>query len=115
MTRKRKVNYPPSRSSRGPAPVYTPQVTPPTVAVINKSAGVGKAGIVPGVRVIIQGSGLYSGETAVVESLMGGVIPAAIVRTEAGQTRRIRTVDLALAPTNARPAEEPAPTEAPEG
>ena len=112
MTRKRKVNYPPPRSSRGPAPAYTPQVTPPTVAVINKHAGVGRAGIVPGVRVIIQGSGLYAGETAVVESLVAGVVAAAFVRTEAGQRRRIRTVDLTPAPPAPGPkassAEEPA-------
>jgi hypothetical protein len=114
MTRKRKVNYPPPRSSRGPAPAYTPQVTPPTVAVINKQAGVGRAGIVPGVRVIIQGSGLYGGETAVVESLIGGVVAAAFVRTEAGQRRRIRTVDLNPAPL--APGPQPsAPAEPAEG
>ena len=49
-------------------------------------------------RVVIMGTGLYAGETAVVESLAGGVIPAANVRTEAGRTRRVRTVDLAPAP-----------------
>ena len=40
------------------------------------------------------GSGLYNGEAAVVESLPGGVIPSALVRTEAGRTRRVRTIDL---------------------
>ena len=48
MTRKRKVTYPPPRSSRGPAPAYVPQVTPPTVATINTKAGVGRSEIVPG-------------------------------------------------------------------
>ena len=94
MTRKRRVTYPPPRSSKGPAPVYTPQVTPPTVAVINGQAGLGNAGIVVGMRVVILGVGLYAGETAVVESITGGVIPAAVVRTEAGRTRRVRTIDL---------------------
>jgi hypothetical protein len=98
LTRKRKVVYPPSRSSKGPPPVYTPQVTPPTVAVINRQAAVGKDSITVGMRVIIGGSGLYTGETATVESLGGGVIPAAVVRTEAGQTRRVRTIDLSPAP-----------------
>ena len=107
MTRKRKVTYPPPRSSRGPAPAYVPQVTPPTVATINTKAGVGKAEIVPGMRVIIQGTGLYTGETAVVQSLVPGVISAAVVKTEAGQTRRVRTVDLAVAP-KAVAAAEPA-------
>ena len=98
MTRKRKVIYPPSRSSKGAPPPRAPQVTPATVATINTQAGVGRAGIVPGMRVVIQGTGLYSGETAVVVSLVPGVISAASVRTEAGQTRRVRTVDLAPAP-----------------
>jgi hypothetical protein len=98
MTRKRKVVYPPPRSSKGPAPVRAPQVTPPTVATINTQAGVGRAGIVPGMRVIIEGTGLYAGETVVVQSLVPGVISAAVVRTDAGQTRRVRTVDLSPAP-----------------
>jgi hypothetical protein len=110
MTRKRKVVYPPSRSSKGAPPARVPQVTPATVAVINTQAGVGRAGIVPGMRVIIQSPGLYTGETAIVQSLIPGVIAAATVRTEAGQTRRVRTVDLAPAPkaesAGATPAEE---------
>jgi hypothetical protein len=112
MTRKRRVFYPPSRSSRGPAPAYTPQVTPPTVAVINMQAGAGKPGIEVGMRVTILGTGLYTGETAVVESLAGGVIPAATVRTEAGRTRRVRTIDLAPAPRRAPAA--PAAAEDPD-
>jgi hypothetical protein len=111
VTRKRRVIYPPSRSSKGPAPAYVPPVTPATVAVINKQAGLGQASIVVGMRVVIQGSGLYTGETAVVESLVPGVIPAAVVRTEAGKTRRIRTVDLIPA-APVRPATPaPAPAE----
>ena len=97
MTRKRRVTYPPSRSSKGPAPVYTPPVTPRTVAVINGQAGLGRAGIEVGMRVTVLGTGLYTGETAIVESIAGGVIPAAVVRTEAGRTRRVRTIDLAPA------------------
>ncbi len=108
MTRKRRVTYPPPRSSKGPPPVYTPQVTPPTVAVINGQAGLGKAGIEVGMRVTILGTGLYTGETAVVESIAGGVIPAALVRTEAGRTRRVRTIDLAPAPRVSPAAPPPA-------
>ncbi len=98
MTRKRRVAYPPPRRSKGPAPAAAPYLTPPTVAVINTKAGTGKAGIAVGMRVTILGTGLYAGETAVVESLVSGVIPAATVRTEAGRTRRVRTIDLAPAP-----------------
>lgn len=106
MTKKRRPNYPPPRSSRGPAPAYTPQVTPPTVAVINRQASTGRAGLEVGMRVTIMGTGLYAGETAVVESLAGGVIPAASVRTEAGRTRRVRTIDLVPAPrVTAAPAQ----------
>ncbi|MFN8630031.1 MAG: hypothetical protein U0838_06805 [Chloroflexota bacterium] len=104
MTRKRKVTYPPPRSSKGPAPAPVPYVTPPTVAVINMQATTGKSSIEVGMRVLIQGTGLYTGEIAVVESLVGGVIPAAAVRTEAGRTRRVRTIDLVPAPPKPKPA-----------
>jgi len=87
MTRKRRVSYPPPRSSKGPAPAPVPIVTPPTVAVINMQAGAGKSIIEAGMRVTILGTGLYTGETAIVESLVGGVIPAAVVRTDAGEAR----------------------------
>ena len=60
---------------------------------INLSATTGRASIRPGDRVRIL-SGLYAGEAAVVESIAGGVIPAAMVRTESGRTRRSRTIDL---------------------
>ena len=99
MVKKRRQSYPPPRSSKGPAPVYVAPVTPPTVALINNQASTGRTGIDVGMRVIILGTGLYAGETAVVESIAGGVIPAANVRTEAGRTRSVRTIDLAPAPS----------------
>jgi transcription antitermination factor NusG len=46
-----------------------------------------------GARVRIT-SGLYAGELATVESVAGGVIPAVVVRTDTGRSRRARTVDL---------------------
>ena len=101
--KKRRPTYRPPRSSKGPAPVYTPPVTPPTVAVINRQAGAGQTGIEVGMRVTVQGTGLYAGEAAVVESISGGVIPAADIRTEAGRTRRVRTIDL-LPAMDAAPA-----------
>jgi hypothetical protein len=61
---------------------------------IDLKAGAGREGIKIGSKVRIIGTGLYSGEAAVVESLPGGVIPSALVRTEAGRTRRVRTIDL---------------------
>jgi hypothetical protein len=113
--KKRRPAYRPPRSSKGPAPAYTPPVTPPTVAVINRQAGAGQTGIEVGMRVTVHGTGLYAGEVAVVESLSSGVIPAADIRTESGGTRRVRTIDLVpvprAAPTTA-PAPEPPPLDA---
>ena len=70
------------------------------VATINLGAMTGRAGVAQGSRVRIE-SGLYAGEFAIVESVVGGVIPAAVVRTESGASRRVRTIDLAPAPKEA--------------
>jgi hypothetical protein len=109
--RKRKVNYPPAKTAnRPPPPTGLPNDTPmvrPTVATIDLTAGKGRAGLTVGGRVRIAGSGLYSGEIAVIEKLVTGVIPQAVVRTEAGKTRQVRTIDLepvAAGVTNAPPA-----------
>jgi len=74
----------------GPEPVYSR----PTVASIDLTAAGGRGGLSVGDRVRIIGSGLYSGEPAVIERFAGGVIPAAHVRTESGRTRQVRTIDL---------------------
>jgi hypothetical protein len=96
--RKRKVNYPPPKTANRPAPpTGLPPETPyvrPTVATIDLNATKGRAGLTVGGRVRIAGSGLYSGEIAVIEKLVSGVIPQAVVRTEAGKTRQVRTIDL---------------------
>jgi len=94
--RKRKVTYPTPRNKKAPPPTDTPEPTDirPTVVAIDMRAATGRGDIVIGDRVRIIGSGLYNGEAAVVESLPGGVIPSALVRTEAGRTRRVRTIDL---------------------
>lgn len=72
---------------------------------INLDAMSGKTDVRQGGRVRIL-SGLYAGELATVESLVSGVIPAAVVRTDAGRTRRVRAVDLQAAGPEAKP--EPA-------
>jgi hypothetical protein len=90
-------------------------VTPPTVAVINQQAGAGQTGIEVGMRVTVQGTGLYAGELAVVQSLSSGVIPAADIRTESGRTRRVRTIDLVPVPQAApatAPRSDPPPLDA---
>lgn len=111
--RKRKVTYPPAKTANRPAPASglptDPPYVRPTVATIDLTAGKGRAGLSVGGRVRIAGSGLYSGETATIEKLVTGVIPQAVVRTEAGKTRQVRTIDLEpVGPPAAQPA-QPAP------
>ena len=110
--RKRKVNYPPAKTAnRPPAPTGLPNDTPmvrPTVATIDLNAGKGRAGLSVGGRVRIAGTGLYSGEIAVIERLVTGVIPQAVVRTEAGKTRQVRTIDLEPVAANVTSAPAPA-------
>ena len=95
---KRKVTYPPAKTAnRPPPPTGLPDDAPyvrPTVAIIDLTAGKGRGGLSVGARVRIAGNGLYSGEFAVIERLANGVIPSAVVRTEAGKTRQVRTIDL---------------------
>ena len=114
MPRKKRVFYPPPKTSARPAPTLGPDarsVNDRSVS-IDLSALAGRGQLKPGDRVRIS-TGLYAGETATVESVSGGVIPAVLVRTEAGMTRRARTIDLEIARPGSEPkaeAPEPAPT-----
>ncbi len=88
--------YPPKRTppkpptfAQGDAPVVRS-----SVVTIDVTARQGRDGLAVGQRVRILGSGLYAGEIAVIEKLGGSVVPAATVRTEAGRTRQVRTIDL---------------------
>jgi hypothetical protein len=92
MARKRGSGYRPA-GGKGRAPDRVVPV-PSSVVSIDRTAIVGRAGVAVGSRVRILGSGLYAGELAIVERLVAGVIPAAAVRTEAGNTRTARTIDL---------------------
>jgi hypothetical protein len=96
MARKRGSGYRPA-SGKARAP-DRPVPVPSSVVSIDRTAIVGRAGVAVGSRVRILGSGLYAGELAIVERLVAGVIPAASVRTEAGNTRMARTIDLEPAP-----------------
>lgn len=95
---RRKVSYPPAKTANRPAPATglpdDPPYVRPTVANIDLTAGKGRTGLSVGGKVRISGTGLYSGELAVIERLSNGVIPSAVVRTEAGKTRQVRTIDL---------------------
>jgi hypothetical protein len=98
VPRKKRVFYPPPKTSARPAPTLGPDarsVNDRSVS-IDLSALAGRGQLKPGDKVRIS-SGLYAGETATVESVSGGVIPAVLVRTEAGMTRRARTIDLEIA------------------
>jgi hypothetical protein len=100
MARKSR-GYVPPRKTKGQVPAAREPITPPSVATIDTKAGLGRPGVQAGARVTILGGGLYAGEVAVVEKLVGGVVPAALVRTEAGRTRQVRTID--LEPVRERP------------
>lgn len=94
--RRRKVTYPPPKTAtKGPPPVLGADPRNPAgrTVSINLAAAAGRASIRLGDKVRIL-SGLYAGEAAVVESVASGVISSAMVRTEAGRTRRARTIDL---------------------
>ena len=94
--RKRKVNYPVAKTAtkRVIPPGADASMVRPNLANIDLTAGAGRAGLSVGDRVRIQASGQFSGEVAVIERLIGGPIPAALVRTDSGRTRRARTIDL---------------------
>ncbi len=121
--RKRRTVYPPPRNATRPPrpgepggpggpPVGEPYVRP-TVASINLSASTGRAGLKVGDRVRINGTGLYTGEFATIEKLTTGAIPSAVVRTEAGRTRQVRTIDLEPATLAPPPVVAPAPAAQP--
>jgi hypothetical protein len=118
--RKRRTTYPPPRTAtRQPTPgdaapgstADVPYIRP-TVAAINLSAGAGRAGLKVGDRVRITGAGLYSGEIATIDKLSNGVIPSAVVRTESGRTRQVRTIDLEPVGGSAAPAAAASPAPA---
>ena len=94
---KRKQSYPPpktaTRQPRAPFGSDTPMVRP-TVAKIDLAALEARTDISVGDRVVIAGAGLYSGEQATVEAISQGAIPAMVVRTDEGKSRRVRGVDL---------------------
>jgi hypothetical protein len=96
VARKRSSGYRPA-GGKARAPDRAVSV-PSSVVSIDRTAIVGRAGVAVGSRVRILGSGLYAGELAIVERLVAGVIPAATVRTEAGNARTARTIDLEPAP-----------------
>ena len=112
--RKRKVSYPPPRNAvqrprpgepGGPGfPGGDVPYARPTVASINTAAGAGRAGLKVGDRVRITGTGLYSGELATIDRMATGVIPSAVVRTDAGRTRQVRTIDLEPVAAGTAPA-----------
>ena len=94
---KRRQICPPARTDTKPAPRAGAGPEPyvrPTVATIDLNAGNGRAGLSVGDRVRIAGGGLYAGEAAVIEKLTSGVIPAALVRTDAGPHCPVHAVDL---------------------
>ena len=94
--RRRKVVYPPAKTAtKGGAGGAEARAAAAASRVISidLTAMQGRTDVRPGMRVQIA-TGLFAGEEALVESIAGGVIPAVIVRTASGRTRRVRAVDL---------------------
>ena len=96
--KRRKVTYPVAKTHTKGAP--RPRagadavMVRPNLASIDLTAIAGRTGLKVGSKVRISGTGLYAGEEATIERLSTGVIPAATVRTSAGRTRSVRTIDL---------------------
>ena len=95
--RKRYSPFEQQKNRRNQPQTTEPAPERPNLATINLAAGAGKEGLKVGDRVVISGSGLYAGETATIERLSSGAIPSALVRTEGGNTRQVRTIDLTQA------------------
>jgi hypothetical protein len=96
VARKRQT-YPPARTSKvPPRPGAGPEgiVSRPNLVAIDLNAAKGREGLSVGDRVRIGGTGRYAGELVVIERINAGVIPSAVVRTEGGETRHVRTIDL---------------------
>ena len=72
---------------------FEPRIRP-NLATINLAAKLGRSGLAIGDRVRINGSGLYSGEEAVIVRFGTGAVPMAAVRTDSGRSRLVRTIDL---------------------
>lgn len=110
--KRKKVFYPKTKPGAPPAPgdaaaEARAAAGAARTVTINLGAMRAGAGINQGDRVQIQ-SGLYAGQLATVESVVSGVIPAAVIRTDAGMTRRVRAIDLVAAPKSpARDESEP--------
>lgn len=107
MARRKKVVYPKPKTATSQPPLapgaFDPRNPPGRTVSINLAAAAGRA-IKVGDRVRIL-SGLYAGEAATVESEASGVISSAMVRTDAGRTRRARTIDLEpIKPGDEQPA-----------
>jgi hypothetical protein len=104
MTKRKNVYFKkPSGKRRGAE--YENVVERPNLATINLAAGMGRSNLEVGDRVRIGAAGLYSGEVGAIEKLSSGVIPSALVRTESGGTRQVRTIDLEPVQPEKRPAD----------
>ena len=89
-----------SRGRAGPPAGGERERDRPNLATVNPEARLGRGSFAVGSRVRILGDGLYAGEAGTVEAAASGIIPSALVRTDAGHLRRVRTIDLeAVGPT----------------
>ena len=85
MTKRKKTFYPKPARKREPVPGSDQSPVRPNLASIDMSAGIGRPGLSVGDRVRIQAAGQFNGELAVIERLIGGPIPAALIRTHSSK------------------------------
>ena len=64
------------------------------MVAIDVNARSGRTDLAIGDKVRIIGTGLHAGEPATIERFAGSAIPTAVVRTDSGATRQVRTIDL---------------------
>ena len=75
-----------------------------TVATINLGAVKGQSGLQIGGRVRVHGTGRLAGSTATIEKVLTGGIPQVIVRTDDGQSGRVRSIDVEPPPQGTPPS-----------
>ena len=79
---------------RAPPPGSDQSPERPNLALIDMTAALGRPGLAVGDRVRIHAAGQFNGELGTIERLIGGPIPAALVKIDSGGARRARTIDL---------------------
>jgi hypothetical protein len=108
--RRKKVTYPKPKTATASGAATAASADARAAAAASRSVSIDLRALSAGSDVVLGGrvqiaSGLYAGEFATIESVAGGVLPAVVVRTDAGRTRRVRAIDLVPAEGVADPSD----------